>query len=36
MNSPTVYSHTRFREGTLPSEDMGINGINQRSVKIED
>jgi hypothetical protein len=36
MNAPTVNSHAGLCQGALPREDVGIDGIDESSVKIED
>jgi len=36
MNTPAVNSHACLCQGTLPREDVCIDGIDESSVKIKD
>ena len=36
MNAPTIDSHTCLCQGALPRKDMGVDGIYQSPVEIED
>jgi hypothetical protein len=36
VDLPPVYAHTRLGEGSLPSEDVGVDGVYQRPVEVED
>src|SRR5437899_2784399 len=36
MDPPALHRQADLREGLLPGEDMGIHGIDERSIKVED
>jgi hypothetical protein len=36
VQAPAINGHPGFREGKLPSEDVRVNGVHQRSIQVED